>query len=82
MITTFATKYNGLTMPEISSDEAARLIGVSDETIRRLVNRKVLPARQVGLRRTIRIELDALRQVAVKLDYRFDEEAARRFADN
>lgn len=69
-------------MSEISAVDAARLIGVSDETIRRLVNRNILPARKVGLRGKIKVELDDLRSVAEKLNYRFDEEAAKQFCEN
>lgn len=69
-------------MPELTAMEAAQLIGVSDETIRRLVNRDILPARKVGLRGKIRVELDELRKVAEQLNYRLDEEAAKRFYEN
>lgn len=69
-------------MPKVSALEAAHLIGVSDETIRRLVNREILPAIKVGLRGKIRIELSDLRVVAQKLNFDFDEESAAKFYDN
>ena len=69
-------------MPEISSANAATLIGVSDETIRRLIDRSVLPARKFGLRGIVRIDIDELRKLAERLNYRFDEEAAKQFYEN
>lgn len=69
----------GDTMPKVSALEAARLIGVSDETIRRLVSRDILPAIKVGLRGKIKIELSDLRVVAEKLNFDFDEESAKQF---
>jgi len=69
-------------MAEITAENAALLVGVSDETIRRLVNRDILPARRVGLRKFIKIDIDDLRKVAVTLNYRFDEVAAQRFVEN
>lgn len=73
---------NGVTMPEVKALDAAALIGVSDETIRRLVNLNILPARKVGLRGKIKVNLDDLRNLAEKLNYRFDEEAAKKFYEN
>lgn len=69
-------------MPEVKALDAAALIGVSDETIRRLVNLNILPARKVGLRGKIKVNLDDLRNLAEKLNYRFDEEAAKKFYEN
>ncbi len=69
-------------MAEITAENAALLVGVSDETIRRLVNRDILPARRVGLRRFIKIDLNDLRKVAADLNYRFDEDAAVKFVEN
>lgn len=69
-------------MAEIKAEDAAQLIGVSDETIRRLINRGILPARRFGLRKFIRIEIDDLRSVAGTLNYRFDEDAARQLVEN
>ena len=73
---------NGAHMAEITAENAALLVGVSDETIRRLVNRDILPARRVGLRRFIKIDLNDLRKVAADLNYRFDEDAAVKFVEN
>lgn len=69
-------------MAEIKAEDAALLIGVSDETIRRLIKRGILPARRFGLRKFIRIDLEDLRNVARKLNYRFDEDAARQIVES
>lgn len=63
-------------MPYVSSPAAAKIIGVDESTIRRYVYRGVLTARRVGLRKNIRIDVDELRDLAEKLDYRFNEDVA------
>lgn len=67
-------------MPEVSSNDAGRIIGVNSETIRRYVDRGILPARRVGLRGALRIEIEDLRKVAREYQYRFDEELAQQLA--
>lgn len=67
-------------MPEVSSTEAGRIIGVSQRTIVNYVDNGVMEARRMGLRKVIRIDLDELRRVAAVYQYRFDEELATQLA--
>jgi excisionase family DNA binding protein len=64
---------------ELTSPQAAEVIGVAEATIRNYVERGILPARRVGLRRFIRIDVDNLRRFAVQYGYDFDEEKAQKF---
>lgn len=79
MLTTFTTPGAAI-MPEVSSREAGDIIGVNSETIRRYVDRGILPARRVGLRGNLRIEIDDLRKVAAEYQFRFDEKLASQLA--
>ena len=67
-------------MPEVSSHDAGMIIGVNSETIRRYVDRGILPARRVGLRGKLRIDIEELRKVAVTYQYRFDDKLAAQLA--
>ena len=67
-------------MPEVSSVDAARIIRVSEVTIRRHVYGERLPARREGLLKRIFIEVDDLRALAEKYHYRFDETLAAELA--
>ncbi len=67
-------------MPEISSEEAARLIGMSRQSIRAHVENGRLAARRVGPRRVVKIELEDLRQFAEKYQYRLNETLAAQLA--
>lgn len=63
-------------MPDVSSAEAAQIIGISSQTIRRLIDRELLPARKQGLRGLVRVELDDLRKFAEEYNYKFDDRLA------
>ena len=63
-------------MPEVSSLEAAQIVGVSDETIRHDVTIGDLPAKRIGKRKIIRIDIDNLRSYAVKFNRIFDQSVA------
>ena len=63
-------------MPEVSSVEAAQIVGVSDETIRHDVTIGDLPAKRIGKRKIIRIDIDNLRSYAVKFNRIFDQSVA------
>lgn len=65
---------------ELSSPEAAEILGVHELTIRNYVDRGLLKARRMGIRRIVRIEPDDLRSFAKKHDFVFDEEIFRRIA--
>lgn len=67
-------------MPEISSEDAAKLIGITRQTIRAHVENGRLAARRVGPRRVVKIELEDLRQFAEKYQYRLDETLAAELA--
>lgn len=67
-------------MPEVSTFEAARIIGMSDDTVRRHVRIGSLPARRQGPRRDARIDIEKLREFATKYNYRFDEALAAELA--
>ncbi len=69
-------------MPELSTDSAGKTIGTSGQTIRRLIDRELLPARREGLRGIIRIEVDSLKEFATKYGYRFNDELAANLAEN
>jgi len=69
-------------MPEVSTAQAAEIIGTSDETIRRYVDRSMLPARQQGIRGIIRIELSDLRSFAEQNGFRYDQQIANRHASS
>ena len=67
-------------MAEVSSVDAARIINISEVTIRRHVYGERLPARREGLRKRMFIEVDDLRNFAQKYQYRFDETLAAQLA--
>jgi len=67
-------------MPEISSEDAARLIGLTRQSIRAHVEHGRLAARRVGPRRVVKIELDDLRQFARQYQYTFNETLASQLA--
>jgi hypothetical protein len=67
-------------MPEVSSTDAGRIIGVSQRTIVNYVDNGVIEARRMGLRKVIRIDIDELRRVAQVYQYRFDEDLATQLA--
>jgi hypothetical protein len=69
-------------MSEVSGLSASRIIGVSDQTIRRHVLANRLKARQEGLSATRWIDLDDLREFARRYNYRFNEELAQELARN
>lgn len=67
-------------MPEVSSTDAAQIVGIGEVTIRRHVYNGRLGARRVGVRKIMRIELEELRRLAQEYQYRFDEELAQELA--
>lgn len=62
---------------DLSSVEAAEVIGVAERTIRYYVERGILPARRVGLRRMIRINVSDLRRFADEYEFIIDEDKLR-----
>ena len=69
-------------MPEVSGTSAGRIIGVSDQTIRRHILADRLIARREGLDRTWWIDTNELRKFAQEYNYRFNEELAQQLARN
>lgn len=67
-------------MPEVSSTDAAQIVGIGEVTIRRHVYNGRLSARRIGVRKIIRIELDNLQKLADEYQYRFDDELAQKLA--
>lgn len=67
-------------MAEVSSTEAAEIVDTNRVLIFRHVDIGVLPARRVGIKREIRIDVSDLRAYAEKLGYRFDEALAAQYA--
>lgn len=63
-------------MALVSSLEAAQIVGVSDETIRHDVTIGDLPAKRIGKRRIIKIEIDQLREYADRFNRVFDQSIA------
>lgn len=66
-------------MPEVSTIQAAQIIGASHNTIWKKVRAGDLPARRQGERGLIRIEIDDLRRFAQDNGYRFYDEIANSF---
>jgi len=60
---------------ELTAPQAAELVKVDHSTVFRWVTKGHLPARRVGLRRTIYIDIDDLRRFAESNNYPFDERA-------
>lgn len=67
-------------MPDVSSSEAAEIIGVSSQTIRRQIKRGLLTARLEGTKGLIRVDVSDLRLFAKEYQYRFNEELAAKHA--
>lgn len=67
-------------MAEVTSTQAAAIIGTSHMTIHRRVDDGLLPARRQGLDRQIRVDLDDLRRFAQAYGYRFDEKLALQYS--
>lgn len=63
-------------MADVSSADAALLIGVSSQTIRRLIAKELIPARRVGVKGLVRIDIEDLKLFAQKYQYRFNETLA------
>jgi hypothetical protein len=66
-------------MPEVKSTQAARIVGVSQVTIWTDVKEGRLPAKLVGRRGIISIELDDLRQYAKENRRIFNEKLVQEF---
>lgn len=66
-------------MPEVSSAEAAKIIGITSQTIRRHIDDQLLSARKQGVRGIVRVDIDDLRKFADEYQYRFDEELAAKY---
>ena len=69
-------------MADVTSTQAAEIIGTSHMTIHRRVDDGKLPGRRQGLDRQIRVDLDDLRRFAEQFGYRFDEELAQKYSSN
>ena len=64
-------------MPEVTSNEAGEIIGVTEVTIRSYVDRELLKARRQGLKRKVFIELADLKEFAAEYEFHFDSERAK-----
>jgi predicted site-specific integrase-resolvase len=62
---------------ELTSLEAAEIIGVSYVTVRRYMKRGLLKGRMMGIRQIARIKPDDLRDFAIQNGYIFDEDKLR-----
>lgn len=67
-------------MPEIKSAEAAQIVGVSQVTIWTDVKEGRLPAKLIGRRNVIKINIDDLRRYAKENQRLFNETLAQEFA--
>lgn len=61
-------------MPEISSTDAGKIIGLTSQSIRAHIKNGRLKARFVGPRRIVKIDVEDLRKLAEKYNYCFNEE--------
>lgn len=62
---------------ELTSPQAAKIIGVTEVTIRSWVERGALKGKRVGLRRYVRVQVDDLRAFAAQYGYEIDEDKLR-----
>jgi hypothetical protein len=67
-------------MGEVGITQAGEIVGVNRSTVFYWVDHDQLQARREGIGRTIRIEIDDLRQFAVKYNYRFNEALAAQYS--
>lgn len=67
--------------PELSSPQAARILGVGELTIRNYIDRGLLIARRMGVRRIVRIRIGELRRFADANGFAFDEDKLREILD-
>lgn len=67
-------------MPELTALEAARVVSMNREAIRRWCVGEFIQARKVGLRGDWRVDIDDLRRFAREHNYQFDEALAEKFA--
>jgi hypothetical protein len=63
-------------MPEVSLTQASQIVSRDRSTVFHWVNDGLLPARRVGIRRDIRIDVGKLRAFAARYNYPFDEDLA------
>jgi excisionase family DNA binding protein len=70
----------GLNMAELTVLEAAQVVGMNRDTVRRWCVDGLLQTRRVGLRRDWRIDIDDLRRHARQYGYDFDEKLAAELA--
>lgn len=64
---------------ELTSDQAANIIGVTIPTILSYMDRGILPGRRQGPRRIARIKPDDLRVFAASYDFNFDESLLKEY---
>ena len=64
-------------MPEVRLPQASEIVSKDRSTVFHWVEKGLLPARRVGIRRDIRIDVDSLRSFAREHNYPFDERLAR-----
>jgi excisionase family DNA binding protein len=64
---------------ELSCPQAADVLGVAENTIRNYIDRGILKARFVGIRRLIRIDVSDLRRFAAEYGYIVNEEKVSKF---
>ena len=67
-------------MPEVSLTQASEIVSKDRSTVFRWVEDGLLPARRVGIRRDIYIDIDTLRRFSAQYGYRFDDALARQYA--
>lgn len=67
------------TMTEVTAPQAAEIVGIDHSTLFKHVQAGIVPARRVGLKRDIRIDVEDLRTYAGKLGYRFNEALATQY---
>jgi excisionase family DNA binding protein len=82
-VSSFLSSYSirrGNMAAEVSTYQAASILGTSHNTIWERVREGKLPARRQGERRIIRIDVEQLRRYAQENGYRFNEELARSLA--
>lgn len=62
---------------ELTSPQVAKILGVTQVTVRSWVDRGALKGKRVGLRRYVRIRVDDLREFAAQYGYVLDEDKLR-----
>ena len=66
-------------MPEVTLTQASEIMRKPRMSVFRWIEAGLIPARRVGIRRDIRIEIEDLRSFAKQYSYDYDESLAAKY---